>query len=628
MNKTMMREQNIPPEVFDYVSSILESNTIVEIWDRWNPTQKEQNPGPQISHRLKMLKKTMSDVGTPEKLVTHKDHLSFMRQLVEWQRTNLGKSTYLERRNTPKTKQEKRNRQRNDADKVAGILRDILPDSALKDYDLLQPPQKELLRTLKKHTAQRTRILTDFKEKSGELGHHIWKNIKTSPVLNAAILAIAFPASAYLTYEGYQITDTKLAIEETCTVNASATDLFLNPDYKPEIDMKSCNSGYRSCHDEIKSTLPTLAAFLEENNIRVPDLPHCTTVNSFTHEVQQKLVGATDLLSSILYTIGDIFADDYIDAAKKTNFFKDSYFLQGAEMVSEPLQKFLNLINRAENSIHIPLGLIFLWLGINSVARARKMTSEEWDDFKKDMAEIWNAATVTHPLNFAIPTASAAYYLKQFGYDSSQTIIDQNLMIIAIGGAISGSILHRLDTKFRKNTPQAFRIADKIPALSTDFHTNSLPLSQQLLQERPERLTELYKRSAKYGAALAGYATVVTADISGFITSMPEGMSKEIMEYAALGAGMVPTITAITIPSVFYNFIIEDPAQHIAFIGGGYTIGATAGTLGLGTILATKFTIDYINNYNKNDSPSDPNIKERDIKKIEPYYLPDPQNNI
>ena len=411
--------------------------------------------------------------------------------------------------------------------------------------------------------------------------------------MNAAIFGLALPLSVYLAVEGYEArSETKLAYDETCVVNASATDLFMNPDFTPEVDPELCLPEYRSCHDELKSTLPILISFMEEKGVSVPDLPHCTTVNSFAKGAQDSIVGAADILSSILYTIGDIFADNHIENAKRTNLFEDSYFLKGAEAISEPLQDLLNLINRGENAIHLPLGLMFIWVGYMSVFRARNMSNDEWQHFKDDMANIWNEMSSTRPMNFLVPILSTALYLKEYGWNASETLIDQNVMMIAFGGAIAGYLLHKYDAKFRNNKKQAFEIAQDMQTVSMDFETNALPLSEQLAAERPERMKKLRKRAVEYGAAASGYSAVIAADISGAIDTLPEGVLHEFAAGTAEFAGMAPVVFAITIPSVVYNFLIEDPAQHIAFIGGGYSAGFTAGTAALATILAAKYTKD------------------------------------
>lgn len=606
--QTLNNQKDIPQEVFDYVSSILESEQIAVTWDRWNPNKIGKCPNHAISQDLT---DAVQGKGKSQGSIHRKHALSFMRQLIEWQRTNLGKSGVIEKAHLSAKALKARNSQRDDADKVAGLLRDILPDAEMVDYDDLPKPQRKLLGSLKRATAQRFRLWSDFKASTQHVAGHIRNNIKAAPIISGLTLGLALPASAGLIYEGFQRTDTKLTTEQACTTNASASDVFLDPDYTPEVDLENCNLDYRSCHDELKSTLPTLVTYMEGRGIKIPDLPHCTTVNSYASKSQETLVGGTELLSDIVYAIGDIFGDNPIEEAQRTDLFEGSYFVEGADKVSENVQHFLNFINRAENSIHLPLGILFVLFGMQSAMKIGRMSFQtnenaehEWEHFKEDMVGLWNTMTKTRPLAFAVPVLGGAAYLNQYGYDSSKTIIDQNLMLIGYGGAALGYIAHKLDAKFRKNNKNAFAIASNSTAFREEFTQEVRTLTEQLKQEAPERWKAFGKKYWPALPAAAAYGGIVAADISKAIASMPEGIERAAMEMAAQAAGMATVTSSITVPTVLYNFLVEDPAQHIFFIGGGYTAGFTAGAaLGAG-VLGTRLAIDYTKKYRQDTKNS------------------------
>ena len=600
-----MLDRNDHKNALKIVSRMLQSEDVERVWNIYHAAKSQQNPAPEIAKKLSELS---TNGYTIEK---DREALSFARGFIEYELKALGKTWKLpfSDKNAPLQHQD-RIEKRQQLDHLAGTLREMLPNEERIDNEEITGDAKNLLRALGKYTTQRVALWTDFKEAIKDVANDLKdvhekiseqaKPIKYG-VYGASMAALL--SSGVLMYEGFQAknADTRMEIQETATTNLSASAVYSddmmmgmgNVDgtstFTPEIDEKNYDADFTACHDNLKGTFPTIVTKLEQNDVKIPEWPHCLKVNALSYNTQQLLLKSDAILKGPYNYVMNTFVDEPLETTADTSLFENSHFIKGAEAVSKPLQDGIYYVNRIENTLHIPLGITFLLYGFANVFRMQRKTPEEWQEFRDGWVNFGHRAAKARPLNYLFPVMAVSNYLATHGYDSTGSMVDSNLLLLTVAGALTGYAAHKVAAKIESNKPHVMTVTQEAEELLKNFSASAQPLSVQNQIDREKTKSKRIKNRLLGAGGLSTYCSIVAADLNGNINAMDPGIMQDFAIGAAQTAGAIPVATTIIGAFLPYNFLIEDPAQHSLFIGGGWGIGTGAGLSILATMVAAKY---------------------------------------
>ena len=593
-----MGSQLLPVEILKTLSSSLKSEEMKRVWGIQYASDKEQDIAPSIiAERVDSIIMLYEEF--PQIAENNKELISFARDYYEYELKAL-------RRAPRKTEMELQ--QLEQLDLIAGALRQIMPDEQKIPEDKLAEEYQKTLKAVGKQTIQRLKIKTDLKVAGHELLEHFKETAHRFPILTSVTSAVVLPAMFWLGAEGMSAKNAPIQIEaaETCfadidaaksaTDRVNASSIFdmdsLTQDapviQKPrQINAQNCDIEFKSCHDNLKQSLPNTISYLESKGVTIPALPHCTLVNNLVVKAEDVILKADEILKAPYNAVMDMVVDNPIAAIEGQSGVENSYFLKGAKKVSEPLQESIYYANRIENSFHPYFYFMFLGMSLMAVKRAQTMSDEEWMDFKNEMKDFRVRAWNTRKLVYATPLAAMGTYLATHGYDSSGSLVDSNIVAMLSFGAIGGYIAQKVGVNLGgANKRHVNAMFKDVSGSIEKLEANATPLSAQMSAEKKSHTV----RNVAIAGAVASYAGVVGCDFAGVFHQMADGTLKDIFTSLAEGAGMLPVSAAIIGGFLPYNFLVEDPAQHVVFMGGGALSGTA---LGLAVFVAPKVASDF-----------------------------------